>query len=133
MTLSTEANRLTNEVLDALKQASSTMDKVAEDCKLKRGESLFDRVDKCSKRLSQWQSELNGLNTKLQALEKVVKEYGEYAARLPQVWDSPQSYPALIRRVAEMARDQYTQLKSKHDGFSRELDKHKATLRKIKA
>jgi uncharacterized protein YukE len=133
MTSSTEATRMTNEMLDALKKASSTMDKVAEDCKVKRGESLFDRVDKCSKRLGQWQDELSDLNSKIQALEKVVKEYDQQAAKLPQVWSSPQSYPAVIRRITELTRDQHTQLKSKLDGYARELNKHKTTLRKIKA
>ena len=129
-----EENRMISDVLEAVTAASNTMDKVADDCKLKKGESLFDRIETCGKRMNEWSVKLNSLKKYVEVVEK-------HSALLMKLWPNippgpePGQYDRtkvrMFAAAAKVVRDQYTQMKSVYDRTLKELDKHKASLRNI--
>jgi len=112
-----------NQVVTALWNSSVSMDNVAEDCKLRKGEALIDRVETCGKSMVEWSADLDKLNSHLNGLEKLLGGF-----KNPK-FGSPASIAAT---TAEVSRVQHASMKKSYDSYFRELNKHKATLRKVK-
>ena len=131
-----EDNRMMSDALEAVTAASNSMDKVADDCKFKKGESLYDRIEKCSRRMNEWSVNLN-------SLKKYVDEVEKESALLMKLWPNippgpePGQYDRtkvrMFAAAAKVVRDQHTRMKSLYDSTLKELKKHKASLRHIKA
>lgn len=102
--------------------ASVTMGQVADDCKVKKGESLYDRVEKCEARLKEWDYWLKDLEKEIPALVKVIEpETGK------------QGDPNRVARVtAELIEGQLESMRKSYQRVRKEFDGYKAILRKIK-
>ena len=58
--------------LVGLWNASVSMDAVADDCKVTKSESLYDRIEKCEASLKEWESWLKGLASDLAKLKTML-------------------------------------------------------------
>ncbi len=103
--------------------ASVDMDAVAEECKLRKGESLYDRISKCEVSVKEWERQLLALKSSLAGLKKLLDgykvKYGNEASGLAQL-----SY--------QIASDGHDKMSISLRKYRNELDAHKQTLRKIK-
>ncbi len=109
--------------MTGLWNASVDMDAVAEECKVKKGESLYDRIGKCEASVKEWERDLASLKSDLVVLKKMLDGYptkfGQEPSGLAQV-----SY-----QVVSGGHDKMSASLKK---YRKELDAHKQTLRKIK-
>jgi predicted DNA-binding protein YlxM (UPF0122 family) len=104
--------------------ASLSMDEVAAECKVKRGESLYDRVVECEKRLAEWKRDLdkfgNELNDLVAALDpKLAKE-----ANNPH--RTVDALLTVLTRTHDSMQNTYKKVRKEFDGY-------KTVLRSIKA
>ncbi len=110
--------------LSSLLNAGTSMEKVAADCHVSKGEALIDRLMKCDAALKDWQKELKALDWDLATLKKLYsafkdRQHGSIASVAEGVWSS--------------ASAKASEMKAKSEAYSKEFEKQKAILRKIKA
>ncbi len=102
--------------------AGLAMEKVADDCKVKKGESLYDRVETCEASLKEWDSWLKDLEKEIPALEKVIG---------PETLKKGDPN-RVARVVADLLKGQRDSMRKRYGEVRKEFDGYKATLRKIK-
>lgn len=89
--------------LSRLLNAGTSMEKVAADCQVSKGEALIDRLMKCDVALKAWQKELKALDWDLATLKKLYsafkdKEHGSIASVAEGVWNSASAKASEIDR-----------------------------------
>jgi predicted DNA-binding protein YlxM (UPF0122 family) len=109
--------------MTALWNAGVTMDEVATTCTVKKGEALYDRIGKCEAKIKEWESELNGLKDDLATLKKLIDGYPTKYGNEPS---------GLAQTSYDIASRQHDSIRTALAKHRKDLDKHKATLRKVK-
>jgi len=110
--------------MTALWNSGVFMEEVADECKIKKGEALYDRIGKCEAKIKEWESSLNGLKDDLATLKKLLDGYPTKYANQPS---------GLAQTSYSIASGQHDSMRASLAKHRKELDKHKATLRKVKA
>lgn len=110
--------------LSGLWNASIEMDKVAEDCKVNKGEPLIDRILTCEKALEVWDNRLNALDWDLSQLKELTAGFKD---------KSPGSIASIGQGVYDTSMLKAKEMKALKAKYAAEFAKHKETLRKIKA
>ena len=107
----------------SLWNSTMSMEAAADACKFQKGEVLYDRIGKCEAAVNEWDQSLTALQSELTALKKLLDgyptKYGRTVSHSAEI-----SYDLGVRQQAAMKLE----LKQTKD----QLQKHKATLRKVK-
>ena len=99
--------------------ASMSMDRVATECKVKRGESLYDRVVECEKRLEEWQGDLNRFGNALTDLMTAIDPKLAKQANNPH--RTAEALLTVLSRTNVSMRNTYKQVRKEFDGYKKVL------------
>ena len=99
--------------------ASMSMDEVAAECKVKRGESLYDRVVECEKRLAEWQRDLDRFGNALSDLVAAVDPKLAKQANNPH--RTAEALLTVLVRTHDSMRNTYKKVRKEFDGYKKVL------------